>query len=76
MQWKGPFKVVERVGQTDYKIDMNGRLRLFHVNLLKKYYVREEQMPDSRIPLASCDVLESEETEDSSNEHLLHLLPM
>lgn len=76
MQWKGPFKVVERVGQTDYKIDMNGRLRLFHVNLLKKYYVREEQMPDSRIPLASCVVLESEETEDSSNEHLLHLLPM
>lgn len=56
MQWEGPFKDVERVGQTDYKIDMNGRFRLFHVNLLKKYYVREEQMPDSRIPLASCVV--------------------
>lgn len=75
MQWKGPFKVVERVRQTDYKIDMNGRVRLFHVNLLK-YNVREEPIPDSTIPLASCIVLKSKETEDSSNEHLLHLIPM
>ncbi|XP_062601794.1 uncharacterized protein LOC134263457 [Saccostrea cucullata] len=76
MQWKGPFKVVDRKGQTDYQIDMNGHIRLFHANLLKKYNVREERNTDSPTTLASCVVLESEETEDSSNEHLLHLLPM
>ncbi|XP_062616792.1 uncharacterized protein LOC134278492 [Saccostrea cucullata] len=76
MQWKGPFKVVDRKGQTDYQIDMNGHIRLFHANLLKKYNVREERNTDSPTTLASCVVLESEETEDSSNEHLLHILPM
>ena len=25
MQWKGPYKVVARVGPTDYKVDFNGR---------------------------------------------------
>jgi len=36
MQWKGPFTVVSKVGVADYKIDVNGKLKTFHVNLLKK----------------------------------------
>lgn len=41
MQWKGPFKVVEKKGFSDYRIDVNGKFRLFHANLLKKYNLRE-----------------------------------
>ena len=38
-KWQGPFKVLERVGDLDYLIEMPNRRRrkgLFHINLLKK----------------------------------------
>ena len=37
MHWKGPFRVVGKVGQHDYHLGVNGREKLFHINLLKKY---------------------------------------
>ena len=41
MQWKGPFPVIEKIGLNDYRIDMNGKEKVFHINLLKKYIRRE-----------------------------------
>ena len=41
MQWKGPFKVIRLVGQNDYVIDMNGKEKTFHANMLKKYHDRK-----------------------------------
>jgi hypothetical protein len=73
MQWKGPFKVMEKKGSTDYRINVNGTDRLFHINLLKKYHVRVE--PEDGMISSSCVMLESEQDE-SSNENLLNLLPM
>lgn len=35
MQWKGPFTIVEKVGKVDYKIDIGGKLKTFHANMLK-----------------------------------------
>lgn len=40
MMWRGPYQVVSVHG-TDYKIDMEGKLKVFHANLLKKYFRRE-----------------------------------
>ncbi|XP_006812686.1 uncharacterized protein LOC100374860 [Saccoglossus kowalevskii] len=40
MQWQGPYKIKERVGQVDYRIDKNGKLKLYHINMLKKYEER------------------------------------
>ena len=37
MQWQGPYKVVEKVGRCDYKLFVNGKIKPFHANLLKKY---------------------------------------
>ena len=41
MHWQGPFKVVQKVGQMDYKIDMNGKIKTFHANLLKRFFRRD-----------------------------------
>ncbi|XP_040077970.2 uncharacterized protein LOC120849798 [Ixodes scapularis] len=41
LQWKGPFRVVERRNELDYVIDLGGKTTLFHVNMLKKYEERE-----------------------------------
>ncbi len=42
LQWKGPFNVVECVTPCDYKLDVNGRMRTFHANMLRQYFARDE----------------------------------
>ena len=39
MTWKGPFKVVQCL-EFDYLIDVGGKTRIFHPNMLKKYHRR------------------------------------
>ena len=38
-QWKGPFRVVERVNDVNYKVNVGGRrgVVVYHINLLRKY---------------------------------------
>ena len=38
--WRGPYKVVEVKSRINYLIDMNGKLKLFHINMLKSYIRR------------------------------------
>ena len=42
MQWQGPYEVREVVGLADYRIRVGDKLRLFHINMLKMYTLREE----------------------------------
>ena len=50
LRWKGPYKIAEKVGVTDYRIKVGNRLRLFHVNMLRKYTERESRRY-ARLPL-------------------------
>ena len=43
MHWKGPFQVIESVELHDYRVEVNGKPKLFHINLLRKYTEREAQ---------------------------------
>ena len=43
LQWKGPYRIMEKKGQCDYVIDMDGQKKIFHANMLKKYYSRPEE---------------------------------
>lgn len=36
-QWKGPYKVIQRIGENDYKLDIHARMSTYHINMLKKY---------------------------------------
>ena len=38
--WKGPFEVIKKCGRVNYVIDINGKPKKFHINLLKKYHQR------------------------------------
>ena len=43
LQWRGPYPVTKVIGMCDYQIKMeNGKLKTFHVNMLKAYYARQE----------------------------------
>lgn len=41
MQWQGPYTVKERVGTMDYRIEKNGKLKIYHANMLKHYESRK-----------------------------------
>nr|KAG5696908.1 hypothetical protein BaRGS_015872 [Batillaria attramentaria] len=41
MAWQGPYEVVERAGEADYRIRVGDRIKLFHANLLKAYQERD-----------------------------------
>ena len=41
MHWKGPFTVLDKVGEASYVVEVNGRRKSFHANLLKEYITRE-----------------------------------
>ena len=44
MQWKGPFEVIAVMGLNDYRVRVKGKERVYHVNLLKKYFEREDSV--------------------------------
>src|SRR5215469_13806273 len=47
--WKGPFTVVSRRNAVDYIVRHDdGKEKTYHINMLKKYYVREEQVEEKK----------------------------
>jgi hypothetical protein len=44
MHWKGPYEVLEKVGELDYKITINSKVKMFHINMLKSYVEREDEV--------------------------------
>ena len=44
MQWKGPFEVIAVMGLNDYRVRVKGKERVYHANLLKKYFEREDSV--------------------------------
>ena len=42
LHWRGPYKVVEKVHDNNFRIKINNKLRTYHANMLKKYKVRTE----------------------------------
>ena len=43
--WHGPYTVIEKVSRVDYRVDLGrGRKKVLHINNLKKFYVREEEV--------------------------------
>ena len=71
MAWRGPFPVEERVGDHDYRIVVGNKSKLFHANLLKRYFVREESAA------AAFVVEDSEEWEPvSTTKENLPVIPL
>lgn len=80
LQWKGPFSVVEVVNSMDYKVDVNGKTKVYHANLLKLYVEREkddeQRQQQTTENVAGVAVIEAEDAEKVGavdDEHLLEL---
>eukprot|EP00745_Piridium_sociabile_P005869 TRINITY_DN137899_c0_g1_i1.p1 TRINITY_DN137899_c0_g1~~TRINITY_DN137899_c0_g1_i1.p1 ORF type:complete len:280 (-),score=57.61 TRINITY_DN137899_c0_g1_i1:5-796(-) len=40
MEWKGPYTIIERTSIADYKIEVRGKQKIFHANMLKLFKER------------------------------------
>ena len=68
MSWRGPFRVEERQGPCDYWIKMGEKRKLYHVNMLKGYLVREPAVEETVVALSAAAVIEeADEWEEASN---------
>ena len=45
--WSGPFKVVKKIGKVNYILDVDGSEKLFHANLLKRFFRRDSNENNS-----------------------------
>jgi len=61
LQWKGPFEILERVRGDAYRIQLVGRTKTFHANMLKKYWSREHE---DRIHVSHAMVFEPQEGDE------------
>ena len=51
MEWKGPFEVSAVMGLNDYKVKAKGKERVYHANLLKKYFEQEDSVSVGAVAL-------------------------
>ncbi|XP_062503411.1 uncharacterized protein LOC134180298 [Corticium candelabrum] len=40
MRWRGPYSIVSSVGECDYRINVGGKVKIYHVNLLEGFVQR------------------------------------
>ena len=64
LQWKGPFSITECVTPNDYALDVNGKRRVFHANMLKQYFRRvsaSDNIGASLFQIAATSIIECDE---------------
>ena len=49
MQLKGPYVIKEKINKFDNKIDVNGKEKIYHANLLRRYLEREDDKADENV---------------------------
>lgn len=69
MQWKGPYDIVEKLGDMDYKVNVDGKLKTLHANLLKKYVERDDEcrgvLTACAVSVIDCDDEDTDENQES-----------
>ncbi|XP_042149961.1 uncharacterized protein LOC120847418 [Ixodes scapularis] len=68
MQWKGPFPVTARRNEVDYELEVGGKKKLFHINMLKKYEERKETSQHQPLCNAVVNKQETDENESDAEE--------
>ena len=49
MQLKGPYVIKEKINKFDYRIDVSGKERVYHANLLRRYIERGKESCDNAL---------------------------
>ena len=71
MHWKGPFRVLERIGINDYRIQIADNTKIFHINMLKKFNKRAQA--DIAATVAVLDHMSDDDDDDLESVDIPHL---
>ena len=52
LQWRGPYEITEVINKMDFKINIAGKTKIYHANLLKLYLERQEVEPVQTVGIA------------------------
>ena len=74
--WRGPFEVVEKISDCNYKIKVGHKAKVYHMNMLKQYVPREQSTDDQAEENVAVIVEEEEDTEPFLPINHLPLLPI
>ena len=84
MKWKGPFFITKQVSNCNYKVMVDGKEKLYHINLMKKYMRRpsneNDTLVDKQVVCGSVAVIndadKGREKESEDDEELIPLYPV
>lgn len=74
LQWKGPYEVVDVKRPMDYIINVEGKHKLFHANMLKLYIDRQETSAGMEVSVAATTTVIEEEEEDRDSQFVLPVM--
>ena len=66
MRWKRPYIITHEHNGTDFTLDVNGKQRKFHTNMLKKYMERVKKVDEVQITMSMMVDQIKMEAEDNS----------
>ncbi|XP_033730000.1 uncharacterized protein LOC117319277 [Pecten maximus] len=77
LQWRGPYDVVEKVGPTDYRVNREGKIKVLHINLLRKYVEpkRGSDLGGFLACVMTAVLDESDQGDDINHDRVLEALP-
>ena len=78
LQWKGPYKVSRVLNRMDYEVYKDGKYKVYHANLLKRYHDRKEDVPKAKQDLECCSagiavIEDNDVSDDEGNVDLLKI---
>jgi len=79
MHWQGPFNIEEKVRLNDYIINIRGKRRIYHANMLKKYFERKTPTDPMVVKAAmtlnaaSAEIINHDEETEVCQDDLLDL---
>jgi hypothetical protein len=76
LQWRCPYEVIEKMSELNYKIAVGNKVKNFHVNLLKPYYVREDQEVHAAMVMVLKDGTRYADEEVEDSQELLEVCPL
>ena len=67
LAWRGTYKVIGKVGEVDYRIEISpGKVKTYHINMLKRYFHRKVEgdlvTQDHGSQIVSNEVVEDDGT--------------
>ena len=71
MKWKGPYKVESEPHVNDFYILVRGKKKLYHANMLKKYFRRKENRKGEDAKCAIAVIEDDKEEMGGSDLHLI-----